>query len=731
MNKKITSLVSAAMSAGMILPLLSTTTVAANLSDGEIFGDPDANRVAYYSFDQQNTNSQWGGEDKNAVADVPVTYEEGLSGMAARLSQETPIRLPYEAFGLTDKGPWTVSYWVKQEGSLNDRCSVLATEDDLFGFDLKLTSEPDSVGGVHVGATDADILSAVYSFTSNEWYHITWTQDPAVGITMYVNGEKADDANAWTIGAENTFHAPVQKIGGVGFDGLVDEVKIYSRVLSEEEIAQDALTDEGGQPQALNMYNELWNENYQLNEKYLTDMEKNADYDHPRHYLGQPDMVRTRTGKLITAYPIGHGVGPLVMRTSTDNGETWVEKEDTPESWKNSQETPTLYTLTLPDGRERIMLITACPTSWGKKQGGWETSYSDDDGETWTPYQSWHATDPSGNKRQAIVAMASLVQLRDPQTGEFIPKWMGVYHDDSNGKFVNYKTYLTFEQQGDKWVEKWSEPTELLPNYHEIETQKGMCEIGMFRSPDGNRIVALARNQNHNGHSTMTYSDDEGETWSQPVDLPGILAGERHKAVYDPVSGRLLITFRRINYDLNKNGVHDGADDWRCGGWEAWVGTYEDLMAQKPGDFTFVLDMDYAPNRYGGDTGYTGITVLEDGTFIMNSYGHFDEEISKNSLNHNIGVYDDICYIRQAKFKLGEIENDFGRIDRAKINEVIQEAEGLLTKEGEYTADSFAAFKNELETARAAESDYASQQVQLDQRAAALEEAMAGLVKSS
>ena len=35
MNKKITSLVSAAMSAGLILPLLSTTTIAANL---RVFG---------------------------------------------------------------------------------------------------------------------------------------------------------------------------------------------------------------------------------------------------------------------------------------------------------------------------------------------------------------------------------------------------------------------------------------------------------------------------------------------------------------------------------------------------------------------------------------------------------------------------------------------------------------------------------------------------------------------
>lgn len=31
-----------------------------------------------------------------------------------------------------------------------------------------------------------------------------------------------------------------------------------------------------------------------------------------------------------------------------------------------------------------------------------------------------------------------------------------------------------------------------------------------------------------------------------------------------------------------------------------------------------------------GDTGYAGILVLDDGTFIMDSYGH-DEEFSKNA----------------------------------------------------------------------------------------------------
>ena len=40
---------------------------------------------------------------------------------------------------------------------------------------------------------------------------------------------------------------------------------------------------------------------YQLSENNLSDIEKAPNTD--RQYLGQPDMVRTKTGRLITAYP--------------------------------------------------------------------------------------------------------------------------------------------------------------------------------------------------------------------------------------------------------------------------------------------------------------------------------------------------------------------------------------------------------------------------------------------
>lgn len=221
---------------------------------------------------------------------------------------------------------------------------------------------------------------------------------------------------------------------------------------------------------------------YQLSEDNLSDIEKAPNTD--RQYLGQPDMVRTKSGRLITAYPKGHGKGPLIMQISDDDGETWTEKTDTPSSWNGSQETPTIYILNLADGTERILLITACP-GWGSdndgNQYGWNTSYSDDNGETWNEYNHWYSRRSYDNAdNDAIVAMASLVQLKD-EDGNYIQKWMGVYH---NYSYVNFKTYLTFDENGN---EQWTDPVPYLNEYRSIESTYQMCEIGMFRSPDGKK----------------------------------------------------------------------------------------------------------------------------------------------------------------------------------------------------------------------------------------------------
>lgn len=334
-------------------------------------------------------------------------------------------------------------------------------------------------------------------------------------------------------------------------------------------------------------------------------------------YLGQPDSILLEDDQtILTVYPLGHGIGEVVMNKSLDGGLNWEGRKHPNRTWRKSQETPTIYLLQFNDSRSKIITISGGP-GWGEAQfTGWKTSISLDQGETWSDYKTWH------KGHQSIVAMSSLVRLKNNQ-GQWLDKWMGVYHDE---QFINYKTYLTFSENGE---EQWSEPEAYLSHYREIERATQLCEACIFRSPDGDELALLARSQSHMHNSTISFSTDEGVNWSKPREVPGSLNGERHKATYDPISDRLVISFREIILDYNCDGVIE-EDDWMAGNWIAWVGTYEDLLDGKEGAYRILLGKDYTPSRKSGDCGYAGNVAMSNGTFFLNSYGYFDgSEVNK------------------------------------------------------------------------------------------------------
>lgn len=383
---------------------------------------------------------------------------------------------------------------------------------------------------------------------------------------------------------------------------------------------------------------------YKLPEESLSVIEKSPGTD--RQYLGQPDMIMLDDEEtLMTVYPIGHGAGPIVMQVSKDGGKTWREKTDTPHSWRESLETPTIYKLRFRSGRTKLLLISGRPNWHGNERGGWQTSISDDHGVTWSEFQTIHSTLRTGSENWTTVAMASLIQLKDAN-GEWIDQWMGVYH---NEQFINYQTFLTFDAEGNA---QWSEPKPYLKEHRDKESEYKICEVGLFRSPDGNTITALGRAQSHQHESAIFHSTDEGRTWTEPLPAHPSIRGERHKAAYDPISGRLVITFREILFSYDENG-RLLADEWLAGDWVAWVGTYETLIEKTAGDYVLKLAEDWTNTPKSGDTGYAGIVVKTDGTFILDSYGHWDKEFSKTWTE---GVLTDLCYIIQATFKLTDIE---------------------------------------------------------------------------
>jgi len=306
-------------------------------------------------------------------------------------------------------------------------------------------------------------------------------------------------------------------------------------------------------------------------------------------YLGHPTTVLLEDGRTIVAvYPKGHGRGAIVLKRSGDGGLTWSGRLPVPENWATSLETPTIHRVVGPDGTKRLI-------AWSGLYPA-RLAVSEDDGATWTPLA------PAG-EWGGIVVMSALVELRPFDRG----RYMAMFHDD--GRFfakearqekpVVFTLYQTFSNDGGL---TWSFP-EAVHKASDVH----LCEPGIIRSPDSKALAALLRENGRTRNSFVIFSKDEGKTWSEPRELPGALTGDRHTGKYAP-DGRLLVSFRDMTHDSPTKGD-----------WVAWVGTFDDIVKGREGQYRVRL-MD---NTKGADCAYPGVEVLPDGTFVLTTYGHW------------------------------------------------------------------------------------------------------------
>jgi hypothetical protein len=303
----------------------------------------------------------------------------------------------------------------------------------------------------------------------------------------------------------------------------------------------------------------------------------------PGQYLGHPTTVLLEDGKtILCVYPKGHGKGPIQLKRSPDGGKTWSERLPVPDNWSTSLETPTIHRLVDRKGKKRLIVFSGLYPI--------RRAVSEDDGRTWTPLQ------PVG-EFGGIVAMADLVRLR-------AGRHMAVFHDD--GRFLtalsaqrSFRVYKTLSADGGL---TWSLPVEIARH-----REAHLCEPGLVRSPDGRQLAMLMRENSRKFNSFVSFSNDEGETWSAPLELPGALTGDRHVARYGR-DRRLLITFRDTTHESPTKGD-----------WVAWVGRYEDLVRGTEGQYRVRL----MKNHKGADCGYPGLELLGDGTFVTTTYGHW------------------------------------------------------------------------------------------------------------
>jgi hypothetical protein len=152
-------------------------------------------------------------------------------------------------FALTDS--LSIEGWINSAGASGESGVILWRGDCRGGYDpYFFQMHGDNTLGFYIedGSPSAASVSTSTPLASNQWYHVAATLDGSTGdMCIYVNGSLAAKTNTTMrpFGPLIPSEQPCLGIGNVGtscwdyvpFNGKIDEISLYSRALSESEIA--------------------------------------------------------------------------------------------------------------------------------------------------------------------------------------------------------------------------------------------------------------------------------------------------------------------------------------------------------------------------------------------------------------------------------------------------------------------------------------------------------------
>ena len=306
-------------------------------------------------------------------------------------------------------------------------------------------------------------------------------------------------------------------------------------------------------------------------------------------------------GTIFIIWSDGHG-GPIrYLKKSTDGGLSWSDLLDIPDNWPDYSNCPAFYRLADPQGIERVFVFA----SVGPEGGGMYQARTEDEGNTWSLFEPTSRNDDIGLLFANGMPFTTIEPVEDGN------ELIGLTNIRRPGE--GYPTTVVVQSRSVDGGLTWSDWDIIL----DLGNPYRPCEPDIIRSPDGQQLLMIMRENEQSFNSWIMLSDNEGRTWSNPFQAPASVSMDRHQHKYTP-DGRLII-LGRDTADESPTESH----------FVAWVGTYEDLVNGNEGQYRVKL-----LHHYGaGSAEYPSIELLSDGTFLaFNAVGYYPEDLTTKSI---------------------------------------------------------------------------------------------------
>ncbi len=203
------------------------------------FDDP---LMAYWDFDtnQNDTTIFDLSGNGNTLLGNGITYVTGVEGDGLALPVSGKCIQAIDKRQLNISGNMSVAFWFKPQNPYENKYYRILSKRSQWnspnGYEVELNPNHNRLG-LTGGATNPEQQGVIHFSPAREWYHVVAIHRDGTTV-FYINGQRAgmDDNSASPAENNIPFHLGCAPGGTDRFEGILDNVAIFNRALSESEI---------------------------------------------------------------------------------------------------------------------------------------------------------------------------------------------------------------------------------------------------------------------------------------------------------------------------------------------------------------------------------------------------------------------------------------------------------------------------------------------------------------